>query len=82
MASAVISHVYDFTHGRIVGKLEVGYFAWNVGNEFGVPKSEVARLWKQFSENGSAARRYRSLVLTLWYLYHTKQHHKKNNLWL
>lgn len=64
MMSGVISrktHVDNLTRGRIMGKLEEDCSTWDAGNEFGVSKRVVARLWKQFFETESATRRYSSI---------------------
>ncbi|GFX82403.1 uncharacterized protein TNCV_2870841 [Trichonephila clavipes] len=42
------NHLDDFTHGRMIGKLEEGRTVTSVAAEFGINKSVVSRAWKAF----------------------------------
>ncbi|GFY25478.1 hypothetical protein TNCV_2485981 [Trichonephila clavipes] len=54
---SVRRHLYAFTRGRIIGKLEEGR---SVAAEFGIAHSIVSRLWRQFQTTGTAIREFSS----------------------
>ncbi|GFX50623.1 transposable element Tcb2 transposase [Trichonephila clavipes] len=51
------NHLYDFTRGRMIGKLEEGRTVTSVAAEFGINKSVVSRAWKAFQTTGAAVRK-------------------------
>ncbi|GFS69954.1 uncharacterized protein TNCV_3102421 [Trichonephila clavipes] len=51
------NHLDDFTHGRMIGKLEEGRTVTSVAAEFGINKSVVSRAWKAFQITGTAVRK-------------------------
>ncbi|GFT49191.1 transposable element Tcb1 transposase [Trichonephila clavipes] len=53
---SVRRHLYAFTRGRIIGKLEEGRCVTSVAAEFGIAHSIVLRLWRQFQTTGTAIR--------------------------
>ncbi|GFV90336.1 transposable element Tcb2 transposase [Trichonephila clavipes] len=57
---SVRRHLDAFTRGRIIGKLEEGRSVTSVAAEFGISRSIVSRLWRQFQTTGTAIRRFSS----------------------
>ncbi|GFV73044.1 transposable element Tcb2 transposase [Trichonephila clavipes] len=57
---SVTRHLYPFTRGRIIGKLEEGRSVTSVAAEFGIAHSIVSRLWRQFQTTGTAIRGFSS----------------------
>ncbi|GFU66250.1 transposable element Tcb2 transposase [Trichonephila clavipes] len=55
-SQSVRRHLYAFTRGRIIGKLEEGRSVTSVAAEFGIAHSIVSRLWRQFQTTGTAIR--------------------------
>ncbi|GFU71849.1 hypothetical protein TNCV_1627901 [Trichonephila clavipes] len=53
---SVRRHLDAFTRGRIIGKLEEGRSVTSVAAEFGIARSIVSRLWRQFQTTGTAIR--------------------------
>ncbi|GFS62251.1 transposable element Tcb2 transposase [Trichonephila clavipes] len=51
------NHLDDFTHGRMIGKLEAGRTVTSIAAEFGINKSVVSRAWKAFQTTGTAVRK-------------------------
>ncbi|GFU23735.1 transposable element Tcb2 transposase [Trichonephila clavipes] len=51
---SVRRHLDDFTRGRIIGKLEEGRSVTSVAADFGIARSIVSRLWRQFQTTGTA----------------------------
>ncbi|GFU46190.1 transposable element Tcb2 transposase [Trichonephila clavipes] len=47
-------HMNDFTHGRMIGKLEEGRTVTSVAAEFETNKSVVSRAWEAFQTPGTA----------------------------
>ncbi len=52
------THVDDCLRGRIIGRLECGRIQMEVSEELNIAKSVIARLWKQFPDNGNVSWRY------------------------
>ncbi|GFY25909.1 transposable element Tcb2 transposase [Trichonephila clavipes] len=52
-------HLDDFTHGRMIGKLEEERTITTVAAEFGINKSVVSRAWKAFETTDTAVRKVR-----------------------
>ncbi|GFX41250.1 transposable element Tc3 transposase [Trichonephila clavipes] len=57
---SVRRHLYAFTQGRIIGKLEEGRSMTSVAAEFGINHSIVSRLWRQLQTTGRAIRGFSS----------------------
>ncbi|GFV28664.1 HTH_Tnp_Tc3_2 domain-containing protein [Trichonephila clavipes] len=57
---SVRRHLYAFTRGRIIGKLEEGRSVTSVAAEFGIAHSIVSRLWRQFQTTVTAIRGFSS----------------------
>ncbi|GFX86345.1 transposable element Tcb1 transposase [Trichonephila clavipes] len=57
---SVRRHLYTFTRGRIIGKLEEGRSVTRVAAEFGIAHSIVLRLWRQLQTTGTAIRGFSS----------------------
>ncbi|GFU56282.1 transposable element Tcb2 transposase [Trichonephila clavipes] len=57
---SVRRHLFAFTRGRIIGKLEEGRSVTSVAAEFGIAHSIVSRLWRQFQTTGTAIRGFSS----------------------
>ncbi|GFU54687.1 transposable element Tcb2 transposase [Trichonephila clavipes] len=57
---SVRRHLDAFTRGRIIGKLEEGRSVKSVAAEFGIARSIVSRLWRQFQTTGTAIRGFSS----------------------
>ncbi|GFU28840.1 transposable element Tc1 transposase [Trichonephila clavipes] len=57
---SVRRHLDAFTRGRIIGKLEEGRSVTSVAAEFGIARSIVSRLWRQFQTTGTAIREFSS----------------------
>ncbi|GFX31449.1 transposable element Tc1 transposase [Trichonephila clavipes] len=57
---SVRRHLDAFTRGRIIGKLEEGRSVTSVAAEFGIARSIVSRLWRQFQTTGTAIRGFSS----------------------
>ncbi|GFY36522.1 transposable element Tcb2 transposase [Trichonephila clavipes] len=53
------NHLNDFTHGRMIAKLEEGRTVTSVASEFGMNKSVVSRAWKAFQTIGAAVKSVR-----------------------
>ncbi|GFV69384.1 hypothetical protein TNCV_2777991 [Trichonephila clavipes] len=53
---SVRRHLDAFTRGRIIGKLEEGRSVTSVAAEFGIARSIVSRLWRQFQTTGTSIR--------------------------
>ncbi|GFV33007.1 uncharacterized protein TNCV_2023751 [Trichonephila clavipes] len=51
------NHLDDFTHGRMIGKLEEGCTVATVAAKFGIYKSVVSRTWKAFETPNTAVRK-------------------------
>ncbi|GFV26903.1 uncharacterized protein TNCV_1452521 [Trichonephila clavipes] len=51
------NHLYDFTRGRMIGKLEEGRIVSSVAAEFGINKSVISCAWKAFQTTGTAVRK-------------------------
>ncbi|GFT54379.1 uncharacterized protein TNCV_2727161 [Trichonephila clavipes] len=51
------NHLYDFTRGRIIGKLEEGRTVSSVAAKFGIKKSVVSSALKAFHTTGTALRK-------------------------
>ncbi|GFT43428.1 transposable element Tcb2 transposase [Trichonephila clavipes] len=51
------NHLHDFTHGRIIGKLEEGRTVTSVAAKFGINKSVVSRALKAFQTTGTSVRK-------------------------
>ncbi|GFV06982.1 uncharacterized protein TNCV_2085501 [Trichonephila clavipes] len=51
------NHLDDFTHGRMIGKLEEGRTVTSVAAEFGINKSVISCAWKAFQTTGTAVRK-------------------------
>ncbi|GFW90589.1 transposable element Tcb2 transposase [Trichonephila clavipes] len=49
--------LYDFTRGRMIGKLVEGRTVTSVAAQFGINKSVVLRAWKAFPTTGTAVRK-------------------------
>ncbi|GFU62812.1 HTH_Tnp_Tc3_2 domain-containing protein [Trichonephila clavipes] len=41
-------HLDDFSHGRIIGRLECGRTKLEVSEELGIAQSVISRLWQRF----------------------------------
>ncbi|GFU28188.1 transposable element Tcb1 transposase [Trichonephila clavipes] len=57
---SVRQHLDAFTRGRIIGKLEEGRSVTSVAAEFGIARSIVSRLCRQFQTTGTAIRGFNS----------------------
>ncbi|GFU66098.1 transposable element Tcb2 transposase [Trichonephila clavipes] len=57
---SVRRHLDAFTRDRIIGKLEEGRSVTSVAAEFGIARSIVSRLWRQFQTTGTAIRGFGS----------------------
>ncbi|GFW40097.1 uncharacterized protein TNCV_5117801 [Trichonephila clavipes] len=51
------NHLYDFTLGRMIGKLEEGHSLTSIAEEFRINKSVVSYAWKAFQTIGTAVRK-------------------------
>ncbi|GFT82820.1 transposable element Tc1 transposase [Trichonephila clavipes] len=57
---SVRRHLYAFTRGRIIGKLEEGRSVTSVAANFGIAHRIVSRLWRQFQTTGTVIRGFSS----------------------
>ncbi|GFW39717.1 transposable element Tc1 transposase [Trichonephila clavipes] len=57
---SVRRHLDAFNRGRIIGKLEEGCSVTSVASEFGIARSIVSRLWRQFQTTEAAIRGFSS----------------------
>ncbi|XP_071040079.1 uncharacterized protein [Parasteatoda tepidariorum] len=55
--SRVVQLAYDFTRGRMIGKLEEGRSVTSVDEELGINKSGFSRAWNAFKTTGTAVRK-------------------------
>ncbi|KFM72689.1 Transposable element Tcb1 transposase, partial [Stegodyphus mimosarum] len=51
------THLDDFLHGRIIGRLECGRTQLEVSDELGIAQSVISRLWQQFQDDDNTVYR-------------------------
>ncbi|KFM66312.1 Transposable element Tcb1 transposase, partial [Stegodyphus mimosarum] len=52
------THLDDFLHGRIIGRLECERTQLEVSDELGTAQSVISRSWQRFQDDGNVSRRY------------------------
>ncbi|KFM57132.1 hypothetical protein X975_07611, partial [Stegodyphus mimosarum] len=52
------THLDDFLHGKIIGRLECRRTQLEVSDELGIAQSVISRLWQRFQDDGNVSRRY------------------------